>query len=443
MESNSYWSLSSDYMGLIMKKAAILAAGDSTRMLPLSAYYPKHLLPAGGRPLIFHTLLGLQKAGISEVLIVYGYHANKLKEAIDSKDWGKMSISYTFQKERRGTAHAAGYARDFAGGDPILLVYGDVMTDGGAISDLIVFHNKGSFDLTMSVYPVSSPSNFGIVKVENDMAIDLIEKPSPDLNVGNLANAGIYCVTDELWDAIDRTVVSKRGELEITDSIMMLIKRGRVGAFTIPTWWVDVGRPWDLLEVNRLILENQQRRIEGEVEEGAVIKGNVVVEAGAIIRSGAYIQGPVYIGEGSVVGPNCYIRPHTYLVRGVKVGNAVEVKNSIVMEESSIGHLSYVGDSIIGKKVNFGAGTITANLRHDNRSILVTVKGRRENTGRRKMGAVIGDNVKTGIGTLLSPGVVVYNDSRTGVGVIVDRDIPPHRLVLSVQQKRTVDLGVD
>lgn len=426
-----------------MKKAAILAAGDSTRMLPLSTYYPKHLLPAGGRPLIFHTLLGLQKAGIEEVLIIYGYQAEKLKDAIDNQDWNGMKISYTFQEERRGTAHAAGYARDFAGSDPILLAYGDVMTDYNAISDLIEFHNKGSFALTMSVYPVDNPSSFGVVKVEDGVAIDLVEKPSLELNSGNLANAGIYCVTEELWDAIDKTEVSERGELEITDSIMMLIKKGSVGAFTIPTWWVDVGRPWDLLEVNRLILKDQKRKIEGEIEKGAVIKGNVVVESGAVIRNGAYIQGPAYIGENSVVGPNCYIRPHTYLVRGVKVGNAVEVKNSIVMEGSSIGHLSYVGDSIIGRRVNFGAGTITANLRHDNRSVFVSVKGQRVNTDRRKMGAVIGDNVKTGIGTLLFPGVVIHNDSRTGVGLIVDRDIPPHKLVMSVQQKRTINLDSD
>ncbi len=423
-----------------MKKAAILAAGDSTRMLPLSAYLPKHLLPVGGKPLIFHTLEGLMRAGIEEVLIVRGYHADELKEAIDAQDWGKMKISYIFQEERRGTAHAAGYAREFAGDDQILLIYGDVITDYQMIPELIRFHTKGSFGLTMSLYPVENPKAFGIARVDKGEVTGLIEKPEGREDMGNLANAGIYCVTKELWAAIDRTEVSERGELEITDSIRMLIKDGRVGGFTIPTWWVDVGRPWDLLEVNRQILKDQPRRVEGNVEDGAVIKDNVVVEAGATIRTGAYIQGPAYIGEGSVVGPNCYIRPHTYLVRGVKVGNAVEVKNSIVMEGSSIGHLSYVGDSVIGRKVNFGAGTITANLRHDNRSVHMTVRNKREDTGRRKLGAIIGDYVKTGIGTLMFPGVVIHNDAKTGVGVIVDRDIPPHKLVMAVQQKRTIDL---
>ncbi|MFW9913185.1 MAG: glucose-1-phosphate thymidylyltransferase, partial [Candidatus Thorarchaeota archaeon] len=131
----------------------------------------------------------------------------------------------------------------------------------------------------------------------------------------------------------------------------------------------------------------------------------------------------------SVVGPNCYIRPHTSLGKGVKIGNGCEVKNSLVMEGSSIGHLSYVGDSVIGRKVNFGAGTITANLRHDDQPVKVTVKGKRVDSGRRKMGAIVGDGVKTGIGTLLAPGVVIHQGAKTGIGVIVERDVTPGKLV--------------
>jgi bifunctional UDP-N-acetylglucosamine pyrophosphorylase/glucosamine-1-phosphate N-acetyltransferase len=125
----------------------------------------------------------------------------------------------------------------------------------------------------------------------------------------------------------------------------------------------------------------------------------------------------------------------------VRIGNAVEVKNSIIMDETHVGHLSYVGDTIIGRKSNLGAGTITANLRHDDQPVWVTVKNHRVSSGRRKMGAIIGDDVKTGIGTLLSPGVVIHQGARTGIGVIVDKDIPPGVLLMTEETKKTTQLN--
>ncbi len=426
-----------------MKKAAILAAGDSTRMLPLSANVPKHLLPIGGKALIYHTLENLKQAGIKETLIVYGYRGDELRAAIDSKDWGDMSIEYITQTERRGTAHAAGYAREFAGDDPILLLYGDVMAGQEVIEGVVRYHKKGKYDLTISAFAVDNPSVYGIFDVDGGKAVGLIEKPSPEETSSNLANAGIYAVTSDLWDAIERTTLSKREEYEITDSVMMVMEKDNVGAYVIESWWVDIGKPWDLLQANRHILGEMKHRILGDVGEYTTLKGTVVVERDAVIKNGAYIEGPVYIGEGCTVGPNCYLRAHTALSKGVKVGNAVEIKNSIVMDGTSIGHLSYVGDSVIGQRVNFGAGTITANLRHDNKSVNVTIKGKRISSGRRKLGAIIGDDAKTGIGTSLSPGVVLHQGARTSVGVIVERDIPPGKLMVAKQQATLVDIDLE
>ena len=176
------------------------------------------------------------------------------------------------------------------------------------------------------------------------------------------------------------------------------------------------------------------------MEEGAVIKGETIVKKGAFIKAGAYIEGPAIIGENSVIGPNCYIRAHTAIGNNVKIGNAVEIKNCIIMDGTNVGHLSYVGDSVIGRGANIGAGTITANLRHDNGDVSVTVKGKRVSSGRRKLGAIIGDNVKTGIGTSISPGIVLHQGARTGIGVIVDRDIEPFKLVIAKQDQKTIDL---
>ena len=424
----------------MMKKAVILAAGDSTRMLPLSANQPKHLLPVAGKPLIFHTLEALQDAGITEVLIIYGYHKEKLNQAIESQDWGKLTVSYVHQEERKGTAHAAGYAREFVGEDSSILMNGDIMLGPGSFEGLISYHEKGGYDLTLSVRPVDDPSAYGVVAVEEGKAVKLIEKPTKDQMVSNLVNAGLYVINKSLMDAIDKTKASPRGEFEITESIGMLIEKGNVGGYSLPSWWLDIGRPWDLLEANKMILSQTRTKIEGIVEDGAVIKGEIIVQKGAVIKTGAYIEGPALIGENAVIGPNCYIRAYTSIGKNVKIGNAVEIKNCIIMDNTNIGHLSYVGDSVIGRGSNFGAGTITANLRHDNGDISVTVKGKRVSSGRRKLGAIIGDNVKTGIGTSISPGVILHQGARTGIGVIVDKDIEANKLVIAIQNQKVIDL---
>jgi len=424
----------------MMKKAVILAAGDSTRMLPLSANQPKHLLPVAGKPLIFHTLEALQDAGITEVLIIYGYHKDKLSQSIGSQDWGKMTVSYVHQEERKGTAHAAGYARAFVGEDSSILMNGDIMLGPGSFEGLISYHKKGGYDLTLSVRPVDDPSAYGVVAVEEGKAIELIEKPTKDQMVSNLVNAGLYIVSKSLMDAIAKTKASPRGEYEITDSIGMLIEKGNVGGYSLPSWWLDIGKPWDLLEANKMILSQTQAKIEGTIEEGAVIKGETIIRKGAIIKTGAYIEGPALIGENAIIGPNCYIRAYTSIGKNVKIGNAVEIKNCIIMDDTNIGHLSYVGDSVIGRGCNFGAGTITANLRHDNGDVSVTVKGKRVSFGRRKLGVIIGDNVKTGIGTSIAPGVILHQGARTGIGVIVDKDIEANKLVIAKQNQKVIDL---
>ncbi|TFF96348.1 glucose-1-phosphate thymidylyltransferase, partial [Candidatus Thorarchaeota archaeon] len=248
-----------------MRKAVILAAGDSTRMLPLSANRPKHLLPVAGKPILFHTLEALQKAGIKETLIVCGYRADQLSEAIESKSWKDMSISFVHQKERKGTAHAADHARDFVGEQDAILMYGDVMVHPESYEGLVKFHKRAKRDMSLTVTEREDPTAYGIVIVKRKRAVGLIEKPSQHELHSNLVNAGVYIVGSSLWEAIDATDLSPRGEYELTDSIMMIIEKGKVGAYSLPSWWVDVGKPWDLLEANRLLLSDIPHRVNGNV----------------------------------------------------------------------------------------------------------------------------------------------------------------------------------
>jgi bifunctional UDP-N-acetylglucosamine pyrophosphorylase/glucosamine-1-phosphate N-acetyltransferase len=186
--------------------------------------------------------------------------------------------------------------------------------------------------------------------------------------------------------------------------------------------WLDVGRPWELLAANEWKLAELDRRIDGEIRGDAEIRGDVVVEAGAIVDAGVVIEGPALVRSGVELGPNAHVRGATLLGENCHVGHGVEVKNSVLMAETSVPHLSYVGDSLLGPSVNLGAGTQVANLRHDGADVRQTVKGERVSTGRRKYGVVAGPGVKTGINTSLTPGVVLSAGARTEPGESVTRD---------------------
>ena len=187
--------------------------------------------------------------------------------------------------------------------------------------------------------------------------------------------------------------------------------------------WLDVGRPWELLTATEMVLDTlEETRLEGTVEPNVQVHGPVVVEPGARLRSGTYVDGPAVIRSGADVGPNAYVRGATVVGPDARVGNAVEVKNTVVMRDASVGHQSYVGDSVLGRGVNFGAGTNVANLRHDDASVRLTVKGTRVDTGRRKLGAIVGDGAKTGINTSINAGVRLGVGERTAPGAVVSRD---------------------
>lgn len=182
--------------------------------------------------------------------------------------------------------------------------------------------------------------------------------------------------------------------------------------------------PWDLLEIHSQILAGHVEYDNlGEVHAQVVIEGRCRVGRGTRILPGVYIEGDVVIGEGCKIGPNCYIRGATSIGDRCHIGQSVEIKNSIVLEDTNVGHLSYVGDSILGKKVNFGAGTTVSNLRHDHGNHKSMVGEGLVDTGRRKLGVMVGDGVHTGIGTLIYPGRKIWPGMTTRPGEVVQKDI--------------------
>ncbi|WP_226041079.1 bifunctional sugar-1-phosphate nucleotidylyltransferase/acetyltransferase [Natrinema sp. DC36] len=393
-------------------KAVVLAAGQGTRMRPLSESVPKPMLPVADRPLAAHTVDAAVDAGADEIVLVIGYEAETVRTHFGTEYRG-VPVSYAVQEEQAGTADAVNAARDHIEG-PFAVLNGDNLYDQAAIDRL--------FDACPAVcaIEVDEPSNYGVLSTdgEDGLITEIVEKPADPPT--NLANAGAYAFPAEAREWLE-VPASERGEHEITDVVARVIDEYDVTPITLERW-LDVGRPWELLEANEWKLAEMERRIDGDVSEDARLEGAVVVEDGATIEPGVVIEGPALIREGAEIGPNAYVRGATLVGPDAEIGHSVEIKNSVVSRGTSVSHLSYVGDSVLGRDVNFGAGTNVANLRHDDADIRFTVKGDRVSTNRRKFGVVAGDEVKTGINTSLTPGLKLETGATTRSGETIERD---------------------
>ncbi|MBU4075699.1 MAG: NTP transferase domain-containing protein [Euryarchaeota archaeon] len=384
-------------------KVVILAAGKGTRMGPLTENRPKAMLPIANRPLLEHIIVAIKAAGIKDFLVVTGYCKEKIIDHFGNGRSLGVNIEYIEQQRQNGTADAIAVARNSIT-ERFLVTNGDVIAGIPDIKNIL--NARG--EVVIAAKKVASPEEYGILYVKGNSVEKIVEKPKNPLS--DLANAGIYVFEPSIFDAISGTGHSTRGEYEITDSIQRLIDSGKSSAYVSLETWQDIGFPWHMLEANEMMLKNGedvQWEIRGDVETNATLKGYVSTGKGTIVRNGAYIEGPVIIGKNCDIGPNCYIRPYTSIGDNVRIGNAVEVKNSIIMNKTHIGHLSYVGDSIIGERCNFGAGTKVANLRHDGRTVLVELGGRKFDSGRKKLGVIMGDDVHTGINSMLNVGTTI------------------------------------
>jgi UDP-N-acetylglucosamine diphosphorylase/glucosamine-1-phosphate N-acetyltransferase len=398
-------------------KAVIIAAGEGKRMRPLTYNRPKVMLPIAGKPILEHLLLEMKQAGMKEFVFVTGYHEDNVKAYFGSGEKWEVNIQYVTQVNRAGTADAVRTVENYVS-DRFLVANGDIIIDSRDIKTIAECPGN-----TMSLFEVGSPEELGTVEVEGDSVERIYEKV--DNPPSNLANSGLYLFTEDIFKAITQTPLSQRGEYELTDSVQWLIDNNIKVAYRKLEKWLDTSYPWDLLTANENLLAGLNSDIQGKVEDNAVLKGAISVGKGSVIRSGSYITGPVVIGEDCVIGPNCYIRPSTAIGNGCHVGAAVEIKNSIIMNGSKVPHLSYIGDSVIGEDCNLGAGTKVANLKLNKKEISIEGK----DTGRRKLGVIMGDGVETGINSSINVGTIIGSDSRIGPGTFISGNLPPRSRV--------------
>ncbi|MFQ5685889.1 MAG: bifunctional sugar-1-phosphate nucleotidylyltransferase/acetyltransferase [Candidatus Scalindua sp.] len=392
-----------------MIQAVIMAAGKSTRTWPLTLTKPKPLLKVMNKEIIKHNLDALQGL-VGEVIIIVGFKKEMIIEEIGRK-YGRLNIRYVEQKVQLGTGHALKYVEKLIK-DKFIVIGGDD-----------IFYRKDIRACLKHKYSVlgckvEDPGRFGVFVVKGKEVKKVVEKPKKF--VSYIANTGLYVFDKSVYEFKLRK--SQRGEYEIVDYINALIKKERVVCENVKGRWLSVGYPWDLIEVNSILVSEIRNDIKGKVEKNITVKGKLKAGKGTEILSGTYIKGNVIIGENCLIGPNCYLRGNTSIGNGCHIGQAVEVKNSVIMDNAKVPHLSYIGDSVIGENSNLGAGTITANLKHDNENVISVVKGKLVDTGRRKFGAIIADNVHTGINTTIYPGRKIWPGVDTIPAEIIDKD---------------------
>jgi len=410
-------------------QAIILAGGEGKRVFPLAVNKPKPMFKLLGKPLIHHVIDTLKEAGLKDYVVVVGHRGEQIKDYL--KDGSKLgvSIEYTVQKQSLGMADALKTAEELAE-DNFFVVNADDVFEASLIKQMSRQFREGEAEIVLSCKPVTETWKFGIIKVEDEKVTDFVEKPPKGKEPSNLAVVGVYILTKQLFDYYKKIPVSDH---QYEDAILGFIRdRNVVKAVSYDRFFAGYKYPWDLFTINRHLMDKKivKQTIEEDVKisERATVEGKVWLGRGAKVFENACVKGPCYIDENSVVGNNSLVRDYTSLGRGCVVGYSTEIKHSLVGDDCWF-HTNYVGDSIIADNCLFGAGTITANFRFDEKNIQVWVGNRRVDSGTNKLGAIIGDNCKTGINACLEPGVKVGPQSMVGPNVDLQGDLEPETII--------------
>jgi glucose-1-phosphate thymidylyltransferase len=330
-------------------KGLILSGGAGTRLRPITHTSAKQLVPVANKPVLFYGIEALVEAGVSEIgIIIAPETGDEIREAAGDGTRFGAAITYIVQDKPAGLAHAVLTAEEFIGGSPFVMYLGDNLLADGLLGLVSTFKNDGP-DALILLTPVDDPQSYGVAELDGEGAIvRLIEKPKDPPS--NLALVGVYLFSPMIFDAARRLEPSWRGELEITEAIQTLIDDGRsVQSEVVRGWWKDTGQLADMLEANRLVLEDVQRRLDGEIDEASRVEGRVVVEKGAnLLRS--VIRGPAVIGAGAVV-EDAYIGPYTSIGEDVCVRRS-EVEHSIILAGSIVEDLGIrMEASLLGRNV--------------------------------------------------------------------------------------------
>jgi glucose-1-phosphate thymidylyltransferase len=329
-------------------KGLILSGGAGTRLRPITHTSAKQLVPVANKPVLFYGIEALVDAGVEEIgIIIAPETGDEIRAAAGDGSAFGARITYIVQDEPAGLAHAVLTAEDFIGGSPFVMYLGDnLLRDGlrGLVSTFV----EHSPDALILLTPVDDPQSYGVAELDGERIVRLIEKPKDPPS--NLALVGVYLFMPAIFDAARALKPSWRGELEITEAIQGLIDDGhKVQSEVVRGWWKDTGQLADMLEANRLVLEELETRLEGDIDEGSRVEGRVVLERGATLTR-SVVRGPAVIGAGACI-EDAYIGPYTSIGEEVHVRRS-EVEHSIILSGSVVEDLgTRMEASLLGRDV--------------------------------------------------------------------------------------------
>jgi glucose-1-phosphate thymidylyltransferase len=324
-------------------KGLVLAGGTGSRLRPITYSGSKQLIPVANKPILFYGLEALAAAGIEDVAMIVGDTEQEIKGAVaDGSRWS-LHVHYIRQEAPLGLAHAVLAAQKYLGEDDFVMYLGDNLVRDG-ISQFVKAFEEHRPDAQIFLAKVPEPERFGVAVLEGDQVTRLVEKPRE--SISDLALSGVYMFSSVIFQA---ALSIRRGELEITDAIQYLLDRGyTVRAEQITGWWKDTGKVEDLLEANRIMLEEQARRVEGLVDEGSHLVGSVVIEDGAEVTD-SVIRGPAVIGRNTVVIRST-LGPYVSVSEDGRIEDC-EISDSIIMGGARISEVRRMTDSLIGTNV--------------------------------------------------------------------------------------------
>mgnify|MGYP000433429110 CR=1 FL=1 len=384
--------------------AVVLAAGEGTRLRPLTRNRPKPMLPAANRPILAHVLDALVDAGVEELVVVVGYKHDRVQNHF-GPTYRDVPITYVRQNKQLGTGHALLQARESVEG-PMLVVNGDCLIDSTLVEDVCQAFDRGNGEPTLAVLEGPDARQYGAVTVREGLVQQLIEKPQTDEY--RLINAGIYAFDDDIFDAIDDTP-REEGELALTTTLAQELDDGRIRAVETDGLWVDATYPWDLLAVASEILDH------GLTDEPE-FDDRVWVDETAIVHEDATLQPPVVVGPDCEVGPGAVVGPHSALGRNVTIGSNATVVNSVLDVDTRIGPGSTLLETVTGQHVRLGPSSVVSGGPAD-------VRVGNEVFEDEALGAVIADRVRAEGNVGFGPGSLVGPNAHLDTGVTVDGQV--------------------
>lgn len=339
-------------------KGLILSGGSGTRLRPLTHTGPKQLIPIANKPALFYGVEDLREAEIKEIGVIVGLNMPELIEgALGDGSAFDAKITYIHQGEPKGLAHAVLVSEEYLGDESFVMYLGDNILKAG-VKEFVNNFEDSRFDARILLAKVKNPQQFGVAELDDSgKVICLEEKPKEPKS--DLALVGIYLFKSSILKAVNSIKPSLRDELEITDAIQWLIDNGyEVDSHIVDGWWKDTGKPEDILDANRLVLDDLVPNNYGKTEENVQIHGRVSIGEGTIVKEGSVIKGPSIIGKNCIIGPGTYVGAYTSIGDETTIEGA-EIEDSIVVGESVIKTKRKITESLIGRESQIADGAET------------------------------------------------------------------------------------